>query len=139
MNNERKTNSRLKLLAEMNITSLADVSFTLMIIFLIAGVSTALSRQQGIDLELPRTTRPEPQTQRGLVISVKADGQIFIGTKAVTLNGFARALNDQLNKGEYNQVYLHADRRVDYGTIIEILGLIREQGITNIGLTALPK
>ncbi|MGB9741584.1 MAG: ExbD/TolR family protein [candidate division WOR-3 bacterium] len=139
MNRTQKLHTRLKFLAEMNITSLADVSFTLMIIFLIAGVSTALSRQQGIDLELPRTTRPQPQTRAGLIISVKADGQIFIGTKAVLLSGFSKALADQLARNEYSQVYLHADRRVDYGTVIEILGLIREQGITNIGLTALPR
>ncbi|MCL6465380.1 MAG: biopolymer transporter ExbD [candidate division WOR-3 bacterium] len=130
---------RLKFLAEMNITSLADVSFTLMIIFLIAGVSAALSRQQGIDLDLPRTSRPEPQTRAGLVISVKADGQIFVGTKAVSMPGLAKAISDQLARGEYDRVYLHADRRVDYGTIIEILGIVREQGISNIGLTALPK
>jgi biopolymer transport protein TolR len=130
---------RLKFLAEMNITSLADVSFTLMIIFLIAGVSAALSRQQGIDLDLPRTSRPEPQTRAGLVISVKADGQIFVGTKAVSMPGLAKAVSDQLARGEYDRVYLHADRRVDYGTIIEILGIVREQGISNIGLTALPK
>lgn len=123
----------------MNVTSLADVSFTLMIIFLIAGVSTALSRQQGIDLDLPRTTRPEPQTRLGLVISVKADGQIFIGSKAVSREGFSRTLANVLARGEYDRVYLHADRRVDYGTIIELLGIVREQGITNIGLTALPK
>jgi len=136
---KRKGRTRLNFLAEMNITSLADVSFTLMIIFLIAGVSTALSRQQGIDLDLPKTTSPQPQTRAGLVISVKADRQIFIGTKAVSLAGFSKALADQLARNEYSQVYLHADRRVDYGTIVEILGLIREQGITSIGLTALPE
>lgn len=130
---------RLKFLAEMNITSLADISFTLMIIFLIAGVSTALSRQQGIDLDLPRTSRPEPQTRAGLVISVRADGQIFVGSKAVSLAGLGKAIADQFARGEYDRVYLHADRRVDYGTIIEVLGVVREQGISNIGLTALPK
>ncbi|MGQ9679032.1 MAG: ExbD/TolR family protein [bacterium] len=130
---------KLKFLAEMNITSLADVSFTLMIIFLIAGISSALSRQQGIDLDLPRTVRPEPQTRSGLVISVKADGQIFVGNKAVSRSGFGKALGEQLARGEYDRVYLHADHRVDYGTIMEILGIVREQGITNIGLTALPK
>lgn len=134
-----KRERRLKFLAEMNITSLADVSFTLMIIFLIAGVSTALSRQQGIDLDLPRTSRPEPQTRPGLIIAIKSDGQIFIGTKAVSKEGFPQALASVLARGEYEQVYLQADRRVDYGTIIEILGIIREQGISSIGLTALPK
>ena len=130
---------RLKLLAEMNITSLADVSFTLMVIFLIAGVSTALSRNQGIDLDLPRTSTVEPQPKEGLDISVKASGEIFVGRKATTLAGFSRALGDALDKGNYDRVYLRSDKRVDYGTVMTVLGAVREQGITNIGLVALPQ
>jgi len=130
---------RPKFLAEMNITSLADVSFTLMIIFLIAGVSTALSRQQGIDLLLPRISNPEPQTRAGLVISVKNDGSIFVDTKLTSLNSLSRVLADRLARGQFDRVYLQADKRVDYGTVMAVLGIVREQGITNIGLTALPR
>jgi biopolymer transport protein ExbD len=129
----------LKFLAEMNITSLADVSFTLMVIFLIAGVSTAFSRMQGIDLELPRTSSVQPQPKEGLEISIQASGDIFVGRKATTLAGFSKALGDQLGRGNYDRVYLRSDKRVDYGTIMEILGTVREQGITNIGLVALPR
>jgi biopolymer transport protein ExbD len=130
---------KLKFLAEMNITSLADVSFTLMVIFLIAGVSTAFSRNQGVDLELPRASSVQPQTREGIEVSVKADGQVFVGKKATTVKGFAKALADQLSRGSYDRVYLRADKSVDYGVIMLILGDIREQGITNIGLVALPR
>jgi biopolymer transport protein ExbD len=130
---------RLKYLAEMNITALADVSFTLMVIFLIAGVSTAFSRNQGVDLELPRTSSVQPQTQEGIEVSIKADGEVFVGKKVTTVSGFAKALADQLSRGSYDRVYLRADKRVDYGTMMLILGDIREQGITNIGLVALPR
>jgi biopolymer transport protein TolR len=130
---------KLKFLAEMNITSLADVSFTLMVIFLIAGVSTAFSRNQGVDLELPRTSSVQPQTKDGIEVSIKTDGQIFVGKKATTVSGFAKALADQLGRGSYDRAYLRADKNVDYGTIMLVLGDIREQGITNIGLVALPK
>ena len=130
---------KLKFLAEMNITSLADVSFTLMVIFLIAGVSTAFSRNQGVDLELPRTSSVEPQTKEGIEISIKADGEIFVGKKSTTVSGFAKALGDQLSRGSYDRAYLRADKNVDYGTIMLVLGDIREQGITDIGLVALPK
>jgi biopolymer transport protein TolR len=123
----------------MNITSLADVSFTLMVIFLIAGVSTAFSRMQGIDLELPRTSSVQPQPKEGLEISIKSDGSIFVGRKAVSAAGFARALGDQLSRGNYDRVYLRADKQVDYGTVIFVLGEVRHQGITNIGLVALPR
>ncbi len=134
-----KKERKLKFLAEMNITSLADVSFTLMVIFLIAGVSTAFSRNQGVDLELPRTSSVQPQTQEGIEISIQAGGQIFVAKKATTVSGFAKALADQLSRGSFDRAYLRADKNVDYGTIMSILGDIREQGITNIGLVALPK
>jgi len=130
---------QLKYLAEMNITSLADISFTLMVIFLIAGVSTAFSRNQGVDLELPRTSSVQPQTKEGIEVSIKADGEVFVGKKATTVAGFAKALADQLSRGNYDRAYLRADKSVDYGVIMLVLGDIREQGITNIGLVALPK
>ncbi|MCX6841375.1 MAG: biopolymer transporter ExbD [candidate division WOR-3 bacterium] len=126
-------------LAEMNITSLADVSFTLMVIFLMAGVSTAFSRNQGVDLELPRTSSVQPQTKEGIEVSIQAGGQIFVGKKATTVSGFAKALGEQLSRGNYDRAYLRADKSVDYGVIMSVLGDIREQGITNIGLVALPK
>jgi biopolymer transport protein TolR len=126
-------------LAEMNITSLADISFTLMVIFLIAGVSTAFSRNQGVDLELPRTSTVQPQTKEGLEVSVKADGAIYVDKKLTDMARFAKALGDQLSRGSYDRVYLRSDTHVDYGTIMLVLGTIREQGITNIGLVALPK
>jgi biopolymer transport protein ExbD len=130
---------RLKFMAEMNITALADVSFTLMVIFLIAGVSTAFSRNQGVDLNLPRTTSVQPQTKDGLEVSIKADGDIYVGKKLTTVAGFSKALGEQLGRGSYDRVYLRADKAVDYGTIMSVLGDVRDQGITNIGLVALPK
>ena len=130
---------RLKFMADMNITALADVSFALMVIFLIAGVSTAFSRNQGVDLELPRASTVQPQTKEGIEVSIKADGQIFVGKKVTTISGFAKVLGDQLSRGSYDRVYLRGDKHVEYGTMMLILGDIREQGITNIGFVALPR
>ncbi len=120
-------------------TSLADVSFTLMIIFLIAGVSTALTRRQGVDLDLPRTSTVRPQTRRGLTVSIRSDGRVFVGRRATDRKGFARVFGEELSRSDYSRVYLRADRRVDYGLVMEILGEVREQGVTDIGLVALPK
>jgi biopolymer transport protein ExbD len=110
-----------------------------MVIFLIAGMSTALSRQQGVDLELPRVSNPDPQTMAGLVISIKADGQVFVGQRLTTRKALPRVLGEQLAAGQYDRVYLHADKAVDYGTVVDVLGVVREGGITNIGLSALPQ
>lgn len=134
-----KKERRLKFLAEMNVSALADVSFTLMVIFLIAGVTTAFSRLQSIELDLPRASSLTAHAKEGLEISLKQDGTVYVGRKLTSLAGLARALGDQWAKGSYDRVYLRADRKVDYGMIMEVLSTVREQGITNIGLVALPK
>ena len=130
---------RLGYLAEMNMTSLADVSFSLMIIFLIAGVSSAIARRQGVELDLPRASTLEPQHKTGLEISIQTDGTIHVDRRHTTRAGFPQALTDQLGQREYDRVYLRADRTVDYGLVMFIIGRVREQGITNIGLVALPE
>lgn len=134
-----KRGRRLKLMAEMNITSLADVSFTLMIIFLIAGISTAIARRQGVDLDLPRASTIEPQTREGLEIGIQKDGTITVGRQKTTRQGFPKAFGDQLSRRDYDRVYLRADKAVDYGLVMFVIGRVREQGITNIGLVALPE
>ena len=134
-----KKERRLKFLAEMNITSLADVSFTLMVIFLIAGVSTAFSRLQSIELDLPRASNLSANPKEGLEVSIQQNGAIYVGRKLVSVAGFPKALGEQWAKGTYDRVYLRADKKIDYGMIIEVLSAVREQGITNIGLVALPR
>lgn len=130
---------RLNFMAEMNMTSLADVSFSLMIIFLIAGVSSAIARRQGVELDLPRASTLEPQHRAGLEISVRPDGEIYVDRRRTTRTGFEAALTEQLGRREYDRVYIRADRTVDYGLVMFIIGRVREQGITNIGLVALPE
>jgi len=126
-------------MAEMNMTSLADVSFVLMIIFLIAGVSSAITRRQGVDLDLPRASTIEPQNKAGLTVSIQQDGTITVGRQKTSKRGFPKALASQLGRKDYDHVYLKADKRVDYGLVMYVIGQVREQGITNIGLVALPQ
>ena len=130
---------RLQFMAEMNMTSLADVSFSLMIIFLIAGVSSAIARRQGVELDLPRASTLEPQHKTGLEISIQPDGVIFIDRQRTSRAGFPNALTEQLGRREYDRVYIRADRTVDYGLVMFVIGRVREQGLTNIGLVALPE
>jgi len=134
-----KKDHRLKFMAEMNVSSLADVSFTLMVIFLIAGVSTAFSRLQSIELDLPRASNLTVSPKEGLEVSVRQNGEIYVGRKLTTRAGFPRALGEQWAKGTYDRVFLRSDKKVDYGTIMEVLSMVREQGITAIGLVALPR
>jgi len=131
-------NNRYKPISEMTITSLADVATTLLIIFLVAGVSASLSRA-GIDVNLPRTSAAKPKIGTGVVISVTRKQEIYIDQRLTTIKDFNTALNQALSKKRTDRVFLQADAQVAYGLVIEVVGKIREAGVENLGLVAEPK
>ena len=70
--------------ADINVTSLVDVAFVLLIIFMI----TAPIMQGGIDIQLPRTDAQAIEPREGLVITVDKDGVIFLGEDPLTYEEF---------------------------------------------------
>jgi biopolymer transport protein TolR len=139
MNDRKISNSpHLKFLADINLTSLADVSITLMIIFMIAGISVALTRA-GIPVTVPRSSAAIPQRSEGVSVTVDKQGKIYIEDKRTDIKEFASALMQVLSKKSTNQVYLIADEAVNYGLVINVISKIREIGIENVGLVATPQ
>lgn len=129
--------SRLRPVSEMTITSLADVATTLLIIFIVAGVSAALTRA-GIDVNLPRTAVAKPKVGTGVIISITKNREIYIEERLVSFRDFNTVLNQALSKKGTDRVFLQADALVNYGLIIEVIGKIKEAGIENLGLVAEP-
>jgi len=139
MNNRKIGNSpRLNYLADINLTSLADVSITMMIIFMIAGISVALTRA-GIPVSVPRSSAAVPQQTEGISVTVDKQRKIYIEDKLTDVKEFSSVLTQILSKKSTNQVYLIADETVNYGLIINVISKIREVGIENIGLVANPQ
>lgn len=138
MLNQRNSNPQLKHISEMNITSLADVAINLMIIFLIAGISVALSRT-GIPVNVPRSSTAVLQRSEGVSITVDIKGDIYIEEKLIKINDFNLELMQALSRKATGQVYLIADEKVDYGIVINVISKTREAGIENIGLVANPQ
>ncbi|MEO0115532.1 MAG: biopolymer transporter ExbD [candidate division WOR-3 bacterium] len=130
--------NRLRPVSEMTITSLADVATTLLIIFIVAGVSAALTRA-GIDVNLPRTSAAKPKLGSAVIISITKNQEIYIEQKLVTLKEFNTVLNQTIAKKGTDRVFLQADASVNYGLVIEVIGKVREAGIENLGLVAEPR
>ncbi len=121
------------LISEMNMTSLADVSITLLVIFMI----TAPMMTPGIDVDLPRTDASLPHDEEGITVSIKKTGDIYIDTEKVAAEDFERVLKKNLdNKPPSIIVYLRADEKIDYGYAIEIIGRMRKAGVRELGLIA---
>lgn len=122
-----------KLISEINITSLADVSITLLVIFMI----TAPMMTPGIDVNLPRTDASLPHDEEGITISVKNANEIYLDGDKVTVPDLETKLKRILrDKPPGVIVYLRADEKVNYGYVIDIVGRIKKAGVTDLGLVA---
>jgi biopolymer transport protein ExbD/biopolymer transport protein TolR len=121
----------LPLSADINVTSLVDVAFVL-IIFMI----TAPIMQGGVDVELPKAeARPIP-AKEGMVVSVDREGRIFVDETRVSYSDFRMTFGALVQSRKPKSVYLRADQRVPYGDVVRVLAIIRTSGISNVGLVA---
>lgn len=125
----------LPLSADINVTSLVDVAFVLLIIFMI----TAPIMQGGVDVRLPRAqARPlEPQT--GLVVTVDRDGRIYIDQAPLSYEDFRATFGALVRTKRPSGVYLRADGRVPYASVVQVLAVIRASGVGDVGLVAEPE
>jgi biopolymer transport protein TolR len=121
------------LISEINITSLADVSITLLVIFII----TAPMMTPGIDVDLPRTDASLPHDEEGVTVSINKSLEIFVDNEQVQVENFEGKIHQILNsKPPGIIIYLRADKEVDYGFVVEIVGRLRKAGVKELGLVA---
>jgi biopolymer transport protein ExbD/biopolymer transport protein TolR len=118
--------------AEINVTSLVDVAFVLLIIFMI----TAPIMQGGVDVELPRAEARPLTAKEGMVVTVDRSGRIFVDETPITYNDFRVTFRSLVTTRKPTGVYLRADSRVAYGDVVRTLAVIRAAGVQNVGLVA---
>ncbi len=123
-------------MSEINVTPLVDVMLVLLIIFMI----TAPMMQQGLEIELPETAASGVSTSdEPFVLVISKTKKLTVGGTAIASNDLRTRLEAIFEKRPNKQIYLQADKSVDYGFVAETMAEIRAAGITNIGLVTLPK
>ncbi len=125
----------LPVMADINVTSLVDVAFVLLIIFMI----TAPIMQGGVDVQLPRAEARPLQPREGLVVSIDRQGRIFVDETALSFEDFRAAFPAMVTARQPSGVYLRADTRVDYGQVVRVLAAMRAAGVGDVGLVAEPE
>jgi biopolymer transport protein TolR len=122
----------LPLNADINVTSLVDVAFVLLIIFMI----TAPIMQGGVDVQLPRAEAKPLSAKEGMVITLDREGRVFIDETRVSLSDFRVTFRSLVAARKPNGIYLRADQRVPYGEVVQVLAVIRAAGLKDVGLVA---
>jgi biopolymer transport protein TolR len=111
-----------------------------MLVLLIIFMVTTPMMQQGIDIELPETTASGVATNdEPFVLVIRKNKKLYVGEQVIASADLQKRLQAIFEKRKNKQIYLQADRSVDYGFVAETMADIRAAGIYNIGLVTLPK
>ncbi len=118
--------------SEINVTPLVDVCLVLLIIFMV--VTPML--QQGVDVLLPQGPHAEkkPGKQEDLIISVKADGTVFVGQHWIPDKNLVTYLRTEQQKDPSRAVMLKADKRINFGKIREVMRAANEAEFTSVAI-----
>jgi biopolymer transport protein ExbD/biopolymer transport protein TolR len=122
----------LPLNADINVTSLVDVAFVLLIIFMI----TAPIMQGGVDVQLPRAEARPITAKEGMVVTVDRQGRIFLDQTPVSYNDFRITFGSIVAQRKPASIYVRADNRASYGDVVRVLAVIRLAGVRDVGLVA---
>lgn len=126
----------LPLTADINVTSLVDVAFTLLVIFII----TAPIMQGGVEVQLPKAAAAPITQSQGVIVTVTRDGTIYIGDVEVkSVEDFEIMFPQVLKDKEATEAYLRGDRDASYGTVLRVLGIMKKLDVAEVGLVADPE
>ncbi len=121
-------------MADVNVTSLVDVTLVLLIIFML----TAPFIQGGIDVDLPSAPTSAVATVEGPVISLDKNRKVYIDDDPVPMSQLSDVLRELHPASDTRPVYLRSDEDVPYGFVVRVMGVVKEAGINNLSLVAIP-
>ena len=125
--------SRSAVRAHINMTPMIDVTFLLIIFFLL---SSRLAQQEALELELPAAAsaqQAEDESRPRLSINVSADGRVMIGNSQTLSPEMSRHLRSERDRlGRDLEVRIRADRAVPYSAVEPILLACAEADIWNV-------
>lgn len=126
MSRRRPKGNTLDFRAEINVTSLVDVAFTLLVIFII----TAPALQGGVEVELPRANvRPVTTQEDPFIVSVQRDGSIFIGETRVERADFRSSFPQLMEASGRDLVYIRGASAVVWGIGVEVMATVAASGV----------
>jgi biopolymer transport protein ExbD len=122
-------------MAEINVTSLVDVTLVLLIIFML----TAPFIQGGVEVDLPSTRTSAVAAVEGPVISLDKNRTVYLDDDPVQLSQLAAILQGVHPEGDTRPVYLRSDEDVPYGFVVRVMGEIKEAGVDDLSLVVMPE
>ncbi|MDD5697448.1 MAG: biopolymer transporter ExbD [Victivallaceae bacterium] len=128
--NRRKTRSQLDTIDEINMTPLMDLTFLLLIIFMIATPLLEYS----IDVSPPEMNADKIEDKNSETVNLLADGRINYRGRIVSLDNLLKILQNLRVVSPKTTIFLRADGNIPYRQVIELMKDIKNSGFSNISL-----
>lgn len=120
-------------MTDINVAPFVDVMLVLVIIFMVAAPLLNI----GVPVDLPKATlKPLNQNQDPLVITVNADGDIFIQEAAIPDDALVARLRAVTQANSELRIFVRGDRAINYGRVIQVMGMLSQAGFTKVALIA---
>lgn len=119
-------------MAEINVTPMVDVMLVLLIIFMVAA--PLLTAGVPIDLPDSKAKAISDEDNKPLEVSISKDGRIFVGETEVTEERIITILTSMTEDNPDRRIYIRADKSLDYGKVMRILGNINGAGFNKVAL-----
>lgn len=116
-------------------TPLIDMMFLLIIFFLIA---TSFQTYKKISVTLPGSETGENPSNEPFIITILKDGNIEVDDQKFSLANFDLFIKENAGNLSSRQIYLNADRDVNYEIIIKILDILRKNSLQSVSLGVKP-
>lgn len=127
----RGRRQRAAVMSEINVTPMVDVMLVLLIIFMVAAPLLTV----GVPIDLPESqAKSMEQPQEPLTLSVNDKGQVFLQNSEIKLDELVPRLKAIAKNGFDERIYVRGDKKVDYGTVMRVMGRLSSAGYRRVAL-----
>ena len=127
--------SKKEPISEINVTPFVDVMLVLLIIFMV----TAPLLTVGVQVDLPETSADTlPEETEPLTLTINAKGEIFIQETKVEYEKMIAKIMAVSNNRTDTRIFVRGDKTINYGRVLEIMGMLSGSGFTKVALISEP-
>src|SRR5712671_461372 len=129
----RRGRRRASVMAEINVTPMVDVMLVLLIIFMVSAPLLTV----GVPLDLPQTqAKSLDNDKEPLTVSVNTKGEVFLQNTEIKVDELVAKLQaiTQARGGNDERIYVRGDKKVDYGTVMRVMGRLSAAGFRRVAL-----
>jgi biopolymer transport protein TolR len=129
----RRKHHRRRVMSEINVTPMVDVMLVLLIIFMVSAPLLTV----GVPIDLPQSqAKSLEQDKEPLTLSVNEKGQIFLQNAEIGVEDLIPKLQAvaQARGGTDARIYVRGDKKVDYGTMMRVMGRLSAGGFHRVAL-----